>query len=99
MSSQCTGVQTRVQEFAPNAMYAHCYAHVLNLVLVDSVRRVSLASKFFRLLEALYVFMSSSKIQVLFMKRQQQSNHHKQPLELQKLSDTRVCRYAAVNAI
>lgn len=52
------------------------------------------------LLEALYVFMSSSKIHVLFMKRQQQCNPHKQPLELQKLSDTRwVCRYAAVNAI
>ena len=100
MSGHCTGVQTRVREFAPNAVYIHCYAHVLNLVLVDSVRRVPLASEFFVLLEALYVFMSSSKIHVLFMKRQQQCNPHKQPLELQKLSDTRwVCRYAAVNAI
>ena len=34
------------------------------------------------------------------MKKQHQCNPHKQPIELQKLSDTRwVCRYAAVNAV
>ena len=44
-------------------------------------------SEFFSLLEALYVFVSSSKIHVLFMKKQHQYNPHKQPLELQKLSD------------
>ena len=98
MSGHCTGVQTRVREFAPYAAYIHCYAHVLNLVLVDSIKSVSFASEFFTLLEALYVFVSSSKIHVLFMNKQHQCNPHKQPLELQKLSDTRwVCRYAAVN--
>ena len=77
------------------------YAHVLNLVLVDSVKSIAFASEFFSLLEALYVFVSSSKIQVLFMKkRQHQCNPHKQPLELQKLSDTHwVCRYATVNSV
>ena len=100
MSCHCTGVQTRVQEFVPYTAYIHCYAHVLNLVLVDSVKSVSFASEFFTLLEALYVFVSSSKIHVLFMNKQHQCNPHKQPLELQKLSDTRwVCRYAAVNAV
>ena len=100
MSGCCTGVQTRVREFAPYAVYIHCYAHVLNLVLVDSVKSVTSASEFFMLLEALYVLVSSSKIHVLFMKKQHQCNPHKQPLELQKLSDTRwVCRYAAVNAV
>ena len=100
MSGHCTGVQTRVREFAPYAAYIHCYAHVLNLALVDSVKRVSCASEFFTLLEALYVFVSSSKIHVLFVKKQHQCNPHKQPIELQKLSDTRwVCRYAAVNAV
>ena len=54
----------------------------------------------FTLLEALYVFVSSSKIHVLFMKKQHQCNPHSLPIELQKLSDTRwVCRYAAVNAV
>ena len=100
MSGHCTGVQTRVREFVPYTAYIHCYAHVLNLVLVDSVKSVSFASEFFTLLEVLYVFVSSSKIHVLFMNKQHQCNPHKQPLELQKLSDTHwVCMYAAVNAV
>ena len=53
-------VQRRVREFAPNAVYIHCYAHVLNLALVDSVKSIGEASEFFHLLEALYVFVSSS---------------------------------------
>ena len=100
MSGQYTGVQARVREFCPYAVYIHCHAHILNLVLVDSVKSVQEASEFFILLETLYVFMSTSKAHVIFMAKQHQLHPDKQPLELQKLSDTRwVCRYAAVNAI
>ena len=100
MSGCCAGVQTRVREFAPYAVYIHCYAHILNLVLVDSVKSVPAASEFFALLKALYVLVSSSKVHVLFLEKQQQIHPHKQPLELQKLSNTHwVCRYAAVNAV
>ena len=35
MSGRCTGVQSRIKEFAPCAIYIHCHAHRLNLVLVD----------------------------------------------------------------
>lgn len=38
MSGQCSGVQKRIRELAPHAIYIHCYAHTLNLVLVDSVK-------------------------------------------------------------
>ena len=97
MSGACSGVQKRVREYAPYAIYIHCYAHVLSLVLVDSVKSVQSASEFFSLLEALYVFISTSKVHVIFKEKCHPS---KQPMELQKLSDTRgVCRYAAVNAI
>ena len=100
MSGHCTGVQTRVRAFAPYAVYIHCHAHILNLVLVDSVRSVQLASEFFVLLEALYFFISTSKVHVIFIEKQKRLHPSKQPLELQKLSDTRwVCRYAAVNAV
>ncbi len=100
MSGQHSGVQTRVRKFAPYAQYIHCHAHVLNLVLVDYVRSVQAASEFFVLLEALYVFVSTSKVHVIFVENQKQLHPDKQPLELQKLSDTRwVCRYAAVNAV
>ena len=47
ISGHCTGVQQRIKEVAPQATYVHCYAHCLNLVLVDSTRSVSHAADFF----------------------------------------------------
>ena len=61
MSRHCSGVQQRIKAVAPMAVYIHCYAHCLNLVLVDSTKSVPEAAEFFALLEALYVFMSASK--------------------------------------
>lgn len=100
MSGRHTGVQARVRSFAPYAAYIHCHAHILNLVLVDSVKSVQPAFEFFALLQALYVFVATSKVHVIFVEKQKEVHPGKQPLELQKLSDTRwVCRYAAVNAV
>lgn len=48
MSGKCTGVQTRVRE-----LYMHCHAHILNLVLVDSVKSINRAAEFFALLQTL----------------------------------------------
>ena len=36
MSGRCSGVQKRIREIAPQAIYVHCYAHCLNLALVDT---------------------------------------------------------------
>ena len=60
---------------------------MLNLVLVDSIKSVKSAYEFFRLLEVLYVFMSTSKVHVIFIVKQQQLNPNRQHMELQKLSD------------
>ena len=100
MSGQCSGVQQRIRNVAPNALYIHCYAHTLNLVLVDSVKMVPYATEFFSLLEVLYVFVSTTKAHAVFMRKQQELHPDKQPLQLQKLSDTRwACRYGAVNSM
>ena len=94
------GARVMSGQFAPHALYIHCYAHVLNLVLVDSIKSVKSAYEFFTLLEVLYVFMSTSKVHVILIEKQQQLNPNRQHMELQKLSDTRwICRYAAVNAV
>ena len=53
MSGKYTGVQTRVREFAPHAMYMHCHAHILNLVLVDSVKSINQAAEYLALLQTL----------------------------------------------
>ena len=58
MSGHCSGVQTRLKEFAPQIVYIHCHAHILNLVLVDSVKAVPDATQFFALLESLCFFIN-----------------------------------------
>lgn len=61
---------------------------------------VPYATEFFALLEHLYVFISTTKAHTIFMQKQSAMHSDKQPLQLQKLSDTRwACRYAAVNAL
>lgn len=60
MSGSNKGVQQIVRQFAPLAMYTHCYAHRLNLVLLDSCKMVEDANEFFNVLEKLYVFVSGS---------------------------------------
>ena len=100
MSGRCSGVQERLKAFAPHAIYIHCYAHVLNLVLVDSVKAIPDATQFFALLETLYVFLSTTKSHVLFLEKQKKLHPEKQTRELQRLSDTRwSCRYSSVDAV
>ena len=100
MSGKCSGVQERLRQAAPYAIYIHCYAHTLNLVLVDSTKILPYAREFFVLLEHLYVFVSTTKAHVIFMSKQNELHPDKQPRQLQKLSDTWwVSRYAAVSAI
>ena len=36
MSEKCSGVQQLITAVVPMAVYVNCYAHCLNLVLVDS---------------------------------------------------------------
>ena len=43
---------------APQAVYVHCYAHCLNLVLVNATKKVT-DSADFAIMESLYVFLST----------------------------------------
>ena len=70
MSGCNAGVQALIQAQFPQAVYVHCYAHRLNLVLVDVVKRLPVASNFFALMEAVYVFLSSSKAHEIFLSSQ-----------------------------
>ena len=100
MSGKVSGVQARIQNVVPTALYIHCNAHCLNLCLVDSVKAVGYAGKFFALLETLYVFLSSSKCHVMFVRHQQAIYKDKQVRQLQRLVDTRwACRANAVATI
>ena len=97
MSGRCAGVQQYVCEIVPHATYVHCYAHCLNLVLVDSTKRVSEASDF---IETLYVFLSRSVTHAIFLKKQSELQPDRPQRQLQRLSDTRwSCRFLAVDAL
>ncbi len=100
MSGKYTGVQQRIRDVAPQATYIHCHAHILNLVLVDCAKNVSEADEFFQLLQALYVFISSSKAHVIYTSKQCELHSDKPVHQMKRLSDTRwSCRYAAVDTV
>ena len=46
MSGVHNGVQEKFREEVLQAIYIHCHAHRLNLVLMDCVRKVNLAGDF-----------------------------------------------------
>uniref|UniRef100_A0A667WAX6 TTF-type domain-containing protein n=1 Tax=Myripristis murdjan TaxID=586833 RepID=A0A667WAX6_9TELE len=84
----------------PQALYVHCHAHRLNLVLVDVVSNVPEAGDFFETVQLLYNFFSNSVAHNLFVKKQNELEPTAQPMELKKLSDTRwACQYTGLCAI
>ena len=83
MSGCCTGIQQRIKQVVPQAVYVHCYAHCLNLVLVDTTKIVPEATEFFALMEALYVFISTSKVHLLYIEQHLELNPNKPPRQLQ----------------
>ena len=100
MSGRCSGVQERIRRIAPHARYIHCYAHNLNLALVDCVKNIQYASEFFALIQSLYVFISTTKAHCVFLQKQRYLHPDTQTRQLQRLSDTRLfCRFRAVSAV
>ena len=98
MSGACSGVQARIREIAPCAIYTHCCAHRLNLVLVDCCRSISFAGEFLAQLE--FVFMSASKAHEQFLEKQAMLRPGKQVVQLKRLVETRwACRHMSIVAI
>ena len=100
------GLQALMRNLSPTALYTHCYAHVLNLVIVDSMTNNRVARDFFGTLQNLYVFIETcTKRHALFCKFQETSNASNDAEKstkyvLKKLSDTRwACRADSIKAI
>ncbi|XP_044134789.1 zinc finger MYM-type protein 1-like [Bufo gargarizans] len=60
MSGVYSGVQARIAQREKNALYVHCTAHNLNLVLQDAVGNIPEISSFFEVVQELYVFLGES---------------------------------------
>ena len=87
ISGRFNDLQAKIQEVNKSALYVHCYAHSLNLVLVSTI---SLASRnFFGVIQSLYNFIAgSSKRHDIFLKMQKERGMSA-PVTLKSLSDTR----------
>ena len=100
MSGKNSGVAARIQEDCKQAVYVHCYAHKLNLVLVDVTKSVTEAGYFFSLLQKLYVFISDSYVHNKWKIVQKEMYPTEQQFQLQRLNDTHwACRYYACHAV
>ena len=82
MSGAITGVQARLKMFNPRILYTHCFNHVLNLCLVDTVIVVDNARHFFDLLQAIYVFISRSAVHIKFMEFQKEDSKTRYAIQL-----------------
>ncbi|KAL2093150.1 hypothetical protein ACEWY4_010462 [Coilia grayii] len=60
MSGQHGGVQALVKSQCPNALFIHCYAHKLNLVLAQGTKNIQAAKLFFASVDAFHSFFSRS---------------------------------------
>uniref|UniRef100_A0A3Q3ABG9 DUF4371 domain-containing protein n=1 Tax=Kryptolebias marmoratus TaxID=37003 RepID=A0A3Q3ABG9_KRYMA len=100
MSGCNNGVQEKLKKEVPQAVYIHCHAHRLNLVLVDCVHHVHAAADFFEIVQMLYKFFSGSVVHDLFLKKQEELVLVGKRLELKRLCDTRwACQYDSLRAV
>lgn len=60
MSGQYNGLQAHLKKDAPDSIFVHCYAHVLNLVLSDATSCCIDSQNLFSLINKTGVFFSSS---------------------------------------
>ncbi|XP_060768562.1 zinc finger MYM-type protein 1 [Neoarius graeffei] len=60
MSSELNGVQAKIKERVPEAMFTHCYAHKLNLVLQHATKRIAECRVFFKTVEGIGTFFNKS---------------------------------------
>lgn len=107
VSGSHTGLQARLKELSPSTMFVHCYAHVLNLIIVDTMTSNRTARDFFGVLQNLYVFIQMcTKRHAVYAQKQadpheeDQNPKRFQVRTLKSLCETRwACRADAINTI
>jgi hypothetical protein len=60
MASELNGVQAKIKEKVPEAIFTRCYAHKLNLVLAQSAKCIPECRTFFKTAEGLSAFFGKS---------------------------------------
>lgn len=89
-----SGLQSRLIEEEPRALFVHCAAHRLNLVVQDNVQQVQIVRDFIGVVQNLINFVKDSPKRIAFFKdlqHQNASTNNPTPITLQKYCPTRWC--------
>lgn len=63
LSGKHAGVQALLREgYMPNAIYVHCYAHRLNLVICDVSKSIPYLSEFYSIVNKIYSYFHVSSV-------------------------------------
>ncbi|XP_022177681.1 zinc finger MYM-type protein 1-like [Myzus persicae] len=84
-----SSVKTLVQEKNPRAIYVWCFAHVLNLVVVDRCDKNIVTRIFFANLQSLVSFMRARKRTALFIEAQKKYYPNERICKIKNFSNTR----------
>lgn len=60
MASELNGLQSYIRNYAPQAIFTHCLAHKLNLVLQNSCKKISAVKIFFSTLQGIPAYFHKS---------------------------------------
>lgn len=93
MSGKHAGLQAKVRQVYPEAVYFHCYAHKVALVVTDVCKIIESSSLLFNGLEALYVHFSRPSNHAILKSTAEKLQINKS-FEISAQSSTRwTCRY------
>ena len=81
MSGRLSGVQRRLQNGVPWALYIHCHAHRLNLAVVYTCKAVRYAGDFLSVLQQLYHFVTTSYVHPKWIAKQKHMYPNDTPIE------------------
>lgn len=84
-----SGLRTLIQQQNPKAIYVWCFAHLLNLVVVDTCDSCVDTKNFLGDVQALVFFMKARKRTAVFVECQKKLYENKRVQRMKSFSDTR----------
>lgn len=94
VSGAITGLQSRIKELEPRAIYVHCAAHTLNLVVQDSMQNITEVRDFLVVIRDLISFVKGSPKRLAAFTNIQQTTENEgemQTSSLRPFCPTRWC--------
>lgn len=85
MSGHVNGVQQRIRELQPHALFTHCRSHALNLVVVHRCSVMPLIRSTMPTIENVAVFFSASAVRKDMLKEQPQGSQEKKSSDQKKI--------------